>query len=248
MIGIYKIENKIDGKCYVGQSENISRRWRAHQSAAFNPNANNYDTILYRAIRKYGLDNFTFTVLAECEISQLDELEKQYIQQLNSMAPNGYNLTAGGAESVCYSKLTQNEVDAIIELLKKTDKSQEEIATQFNVSQKMISNINTGNSWIRCGLVYPIRQKKKLYFCETCGLEIATDSKHCAECAKKLIRKTERPSREELKQLIREKTFVSIGESFGVSDNAVRKWCISYHLPAKKSDIKAISDKDWEQL
>ena len=248
MIGIYKIENKINGKCYIGQSENIGRRWRAHQSAAFNPNANNYDTTLYRAIRKYGLENFTFTILVECEISQLDELEKSYIQQFNSLAPNGYNLTAGGAESVCSFKLTQNEVDTIIELLQNSDKSQDEIAAQFNVSQKMISNINTGNSWIRCGITYPIRSKSRKSVCKLCGIEITTNSDYCVDCAKKNMRKTERPSREELKQLIREKTFVSIGESFNVSDNAIRKWCAAYNLPTKKTEIKSFSDEEWKQI
>ena len=48
--------------------------------------------------------------------------------------------------------------------------------------------------------------------------------------------------------MIRTETFVSIGAAYGVSDNAVKKWCDSYGLPRKKSDIKQISDSDWEAL
>ena len=50
---------------------------------------------------------------------------------------------------------------------------------------------------------------------------------------------------DELKELIRNKSFVSIGKYFGVSDNAIRKWCDSYSLPRKSTEIRKISDEDW---
>ena len=50
-------------------------------------------------------------------------------------------------------------------------------------------------------------------------------------------RRVERPTKEKLLQLIKEKTFVSIASDFNVSDNAVRKWCKYYGLPFKKNDI-----------
>ena len=53
---------------------------------------------------------------------------------------------------------------------------------------------------------------------------------------------------EEFKNLIRNNSFVSVGKMFGVSDAAIRKWCDSYKLPRKVSDIKKISDKDWENI
>ena len=61
-------------------------------------------------------------------------------------------------------------------------------------------------------------------------------------------RKVERCSREELKNLIRTTSFVQIGKKFGISDNAIRKWCVYYNLPSKVKDIKAISDKDWDTI
>ena len=42
--------------------------------------------------------------------------------------------------------------------------------------------------------------------------------------------------------------FTKIGNIFGVSDNAIRKWCLSENLPTKVSDIKKISDIDWELI
>jgi hypothetical protein len=42
--------------------------------------------------------------------------------------------------------------------------------------------------------------------------------------------------------------FTQIGLKFGVSDNAVRKWCDKYNLPRKSTEIKKISDDDWKKL
>lgn len=62
------------------------------------------------------------------------------------------------------------------------------------------------------------------------------------------IKDGKRPSREELKGLLRLKSFVEIGKDYGVSDNAVRRWCKSYNLPTKMSDIKSINPNDWLNL
>ena len=54
--------------------------------------------------------------------------------------------------------------------------------------------------------------------------------------------------REELKHLIRSKPFTQIGKDFGVSDNAVRKWCDKYNLPRRVIDIKKYTDEEWENI
>ena len=84
MIGIYKIENLITNKIYIGQSTSIERRWKDHKNTAFNENDKSYNYPLYKAIRKYGVDNFSFEVLEECEIEELNEKEKFYISKFNS--------------------------------------------------------------------------------------------------------------------------------------------------------------------
>lgn len=61
-------------------------------------------------------------------------------------------------------------------------------------------------------------------------------------------RKVERPNREELKHLIRTLPFTQIGKMYGVSDNAVRKWCDFEKLPRKKKEIKSYSNKEWEKI
>ena len=96
MVGIYKITNRINQKCYIGQSSNIHKRWNAHRSAAQNPkNRDHQNSHLYRAMRKYGIENFIFEVLEECPVALLNQKEREYIQQYNSCFA-GYNESLGG--------------------------------------------------------------------------------------------------------------------------------------------------------
>ena len=92
MMGIYKIINKVNGKIYIGQSVSIENRWSSHKSEF---KKNKYDTKLYRAMHKYGLDNFELEVIEECAQSELDERETFWIAEYDSYA-NGYNETLGG--------------------------------------------------------------------------------------------------------------------------------------------------------
>lgn len=91
-------------------------------------------------------------------------------------------------------------------------------------------------------------KQRKIYRCERCGAEITNKAKLCVECASLASRKVDRPSREELKKLIREKPFTHIAKDFSVSDNTVKKWCIAYNLPSKKKEINAFSNEDWENI
>lgn len=91
----------------------------------------------------------------------------------------------------------------------------------------------------------------KKYYCVDCGKEISKKSNRCISCFGKSRTVPEEEmqiTREELKSLIRSKPFTQIAQQFGVSDNAIRKWCDKYNLPRKKSDIKNISDEEWEIL
>lgn len=89
---------------------------------------------------------------------------------------------------------------------------------------------------------------KKEWVCQSCGAPISYGAQYCEPCSKIARRIVERPSREELKVLIRSTSFLQIGKIYGVSDNAVRKWCDSYNLPRKSSEIKAYSDEEWDEI
>ena len=94
---------------------------------------------------------------------------------------------------------------------------------------------------------YRIKHKEK-HYCQRCGQEVWSGSTYCTDCKNFLSRTIERPSRDELKALIREKPFTAIATIYGVTDNAIRKWCDAENLPRKKSDIKALSDEEWENI
>lgn len=96
MVGIYKITNIVNNKVYVGQSVDITERWKQHQYKAFNCNEIAYNSAIQAAFRKYGIENFLFEVLEECEIEELDEKEREWISKLNTLSPNGYNILVGG--------------------------------------------------------------------------------------------------------------------------------------------------------
>ena len=87
----------------------------------------------------------------------------------------------------------------------------------------------------------------KVYYCKNCGKEIYSNkATFCQECANIARRKVERPNREELKQLIRNNSFLSLSRQFGVSDNAIRKWCKAENLPSKSAEIKQYTNEEWE--
>lgn len=99
---------------------------------------------------------------------------------------------------------------------------------------------------------------RKKYYCENCGKPVCQKGvKLCQSCFKEQQKKTiidggqrkvERPSRDKLKELIRIKPFTQIGTQFGVSDNAIRKWCDDFNLPRKKSEINAYSNEEWANI
>lgn len=99
MIGIYKITNNINKKVYIGQSIHIETRIKEHFWKATCEKDISFNSILHQAIRKYGAENFSWEVLQECSVNEIDELEKHYIDKYNSISPNGYNILTGGQKN-----------------------------------------------------------------------------------------------------------------------------------------------------
>jgi group I intron endonuclease len=97
---VYKITNKINGKCYIGQTINsLETRWYYHCRK------NSFCRYLGNAIQKYGKEAFSVEVIAECQTPEdLNNTEKHFIEVYNSLAPNGYNLREGGGG---YGKMSE---------------------------------------------------------------------------------------------------------------------------------------------
>lgn len=152
---IYKITNKINGRCYIGQTNNPKRRFQEHKNMGYTDGTGK---LLYYAFNKYGIENFTFEVIDSGE--NYDELEKYYIEKFNSFA-DGYNCTIGGENPPIGSHTiyTDDEINEVIELLMNTELTFKEISNITNIPDGYINHINTGNSRKRDDLVYPLRNK-----------------------------------------------------------------------------------------
>lgn len=107
---IYKITNKINGKVYIGQTrKSIKQRWNDHKAISNSPEKQGYDYPLYRAFRKYGIENFKIEEIEKCHFEKLNEREIYWIKYYNSIKENGYNQLLGGSGSRTL-ELNENEV------------------------------------------------------------------------------------------------------------------------------------------
>mgnify|MGYP001567168099 CR=1 FL=1 len=105
--GIYKIVNKINNKIYIGQSINIEERFKQHKRSL-----NKYLKYpLYRAFKKYGIENFEFIIIEEViNIRDLDQREQYWLDHYQSYLPKkGYNL-AIGAKGVIHSEESKKKI------------------------------------------------------------------------------------------------------------------------------------------
>ena len=96
MIGVYKITNNTNNKSYIGISVDIEHRWKDHK-LPYNWSRES-NKVLYQAFIKYGIQNFTFEVLEECERASLNDRETHYIQFYEAQTW-GYNMNRGGSKS-----------------------------------------------------------------------------------------------------------------------------------------------------
>lgn len=154
---MYKVTNNITKECYIGASKNIMNRWRDHFSNYKNPNRKDYNSLLYINIRKFGLENFKFELLEECDILELNDKERYYVKLFKPE----YNQTPGGKGGHVNKPKRFKE---IIYDLEHSNKTFKEIGKEYGYCECTISQINKGESWYDENLNYPIRtlDRKKI--------------------------------------------------------------------------------------
>lgn len=147
MIGIYKIENKINGKIYIGQSNNIQRRFQEHQTKGASSRIP-----VDVAIQKYGKDNFTYEIVEETTIDRLNEAEEYWIKYFNTIE-TGYNCSYGSnqqsiGENNGKSKLTERDVIEIRRAYNNHLKQKDVYEKYKNIiSFSYFQNLWQGRSW-----------------------------------------------------------------------------------------------------
>ncbi|MBT4732275.1 GIY-YIG nuclease family protein [Candidatus Woesearchaeota archaeon] len=94
---IYRAHNEINDKSYIGQTiKTLEDRKKGHCQSAFNGNSNFY---FHNALRKYGIENFKWGIICECNsMDELNKMESYYIKEYNTFMDEGtgYNMTTGG--------------------------------------------------------------------------------------------------------------------------------------------------------
>ena len=179
MQGIYKITNTVNGKCYVGKSKNIDERWYNH---VYELNHNTHpNTHLQNAWNRYGKECFKFDIICECDLDEIDELERKYIKLYNACDQNyGYNIAHGGeggnmpqetrnkisvSHRGIHSSLSENDARRI-KMLLYCGIDRKEIVNHYHISPKVVTCIVMGKSF---GYVLPeinddIHYARKRYF------------------------------------------------------------------------------------
>ena len=111
---IYKFQNKLNNKIYIGQSREEKRRYERH----VNCKEPLYE--LDRAIKCYGIENFTYEIIESFESYNIDEVnnwmderEEYYIKEFNSLYPNGYNLLSSKKHPE-FSEITKQRISESI--------------------------------------------------------------------------------------------------------------------------------------
>lgn len=148
MVGIYKITNLKNGKIYIGQSNDIERRFSEH---CYKGESSRIP--LDKVIKELGKNNFTCEVIEECPIEKLNERETYWIVYYNSME-NGYNKNLGGNSNLIGEnnpnvKLTEKEIYFIRQCYAQHKKQKDIYNNYFadKVSFSYFQNLWQGRSW-----------------------------------------------------------------------------------------------------
>lgn len=132
MAYIYKITNKLNGKAYIGKTlNNVETRWQEHIRESNKERS--FERPLYRAIRKYGVKNFTLEILEEVSEDVVNEKEVFWINYYDTYQ-KGYNATKGGdGKSFLDFEKIINDYSSL--------KNMREVAKLNNCSEDSVSKI-----------------------------------------------------------------------------------------------------------
>lgn len=184
--GIYKIENIINKKVYIGQSKNIPIRFSNHKYELNNnkhPNSH-----LQRAWNKYGKENFTFEVLCECKPNEMNEKEIYFIGLYCSFQ-HGYNRTEGGTDSEVAAEFGRNLAKIIHERRKSTKNKCLECGNDTKDGYNKYC-VNHKNKCLKCGKRFG--DSKHPVSCETCRITYGEKDninpiiEYCFNCGEKI--------------------------------------------------------------
>lgn len=176
MMGIYKITNKATGKSYIGQSNDITRRFKEHQTVGEKSRIP-----VDIAIKKYGKESFLYEILEECNIEELNQKETYWINYYDTVN-NGYNCNIGGdqqsiGESNGRAKLTEEDIKNI-RIAYQEHKRQKDVYENYKqkISFNHFQNIWQGKVWKHIMPEVFTKENKQYYIYENSKGESSNNS------------------------------------------------------------------------
>lgn len=155
---LYKITNKLNGKSYIGITNNSDKRFRQHCCLSI---AKAKKSPISLSIQKYGKENFKFDVICMGSKDYILDLEVKSIKEYNTQVPNGYNISSGGEinsgwkwseESVNnitglnHSRSQLSEKDLIF-IIERDDLTSKKVANILGVNRTVVENIRRGDTY-----------------------------------------------------------------------------------------------------
>lgn len=214
-IGIYKITNKENGKIYIGQSINCERRIKEHCY----PNRYKDGLVIDVAIHKYGVENFTYEIIEECDKENLDEREIYWIAYYNSKK-EGYNLTSGGQQNSAgedngRALLTEEDVRNI-RLAYAEHKKQKEVYENYKekITFSNFQAVWQGKTWTHILPEVFTEENKKYYIYENSNGENSKQAKltndEVIEARKRYVNEDAKTIYQDYKDRLKYETFQAI--------------------------------------
>ncbi len=157
LIGIiYLIINKINNKCYVGQTVHTFRvRYKKNKWWKYTTNS-----YLKNSVKKYGLENFEIIILKYGKtIKELNTFEENYIKKYNSIWPNGYNFVSGGENK----KMHENTKRKFSNINSKTYKIKEIFTQQIYTIKNLSKFCKENNISLSCVWSMAVGQTLRAY-------------------------------------------------------------------------------------
>ena len=171
-IYIYKYVNKINGHVYVGQTNDLQKRFNGHKSDSLNPNSHSYNYPLSKAFRKYGIKSFSYEIIEETDDREIaNKREIYWIEKLKShVSQGGYNITKGGeshnGQKVPWEELlTKGKVFTPEEIVNIQNQLIQgvlynDLIEQYKprLTRTFLSNLNHGINYKNPKLNYPLKK------------------------------------------------------------------------------------------
>lgn len=156
MVGIYKIVNP-KGKIYIGQSIDIEKRFNSYKLLNCKKQAK-----LYNSLKKYGFYKHKFDIIIECELHELNELERYYQELYFCIGKNGLNLRLVNSDDRTgeLSQESKNKIGNSHKGRKLSDEAKEKIR-KANIGRKASENTKLKMSETSLKSIHIHKEKRK---------------------------------------------------------------------------------------